>query len=365
MANITTNEQLRVKQFKKKFFQEYIRENLFFKYTGRSENNIICIEDGKQECVIPLIAEFDGGGVMGNETLDGNEDFMNQYDFRLVPTYIRNGFRVSKEEKEKPAFDIMMGAKSMIKKWGLSRVRDDIIHQGMGSFQSNGTYTFVRNEKNKGNNTAAAINAAADAWLTNNSDRVLYGAAQSNLVAGDHSASLANVDSTNDKLTGDIVMLAREMARTCDPKITPVMTTNGVETFVMFVGTRSFTHLQKDLETVHANAQVRGTDNPLFKTGDLYWSNVVIREIPEITTLLADSDYYATAGNTSSKVEPAFLCGCQAVGYGLGQEPDLIIDRDKDWGFQPGVAVEMKHQIRKMAFKNKDHGMVTVFLTGV
>ena len=38
------------------------------------------------------------------------------------------------------------------------------------------------------------------AWLVDNADRVLFGAAKSNNSSNDHSASLANVDSTDDKL---------------------------------------------------------------------------------------------------------------------------------------------------------------------
>ena len=41
--------------------------------------------------------------------------------------------------------------------------------------------------------------------------------------------------------------------------------------------------------------------------------------------------------------------------------PDVIIDREYDYRFQPGVAVEMKHDIQKSYFNNVQHGMVTVY----
>ena len=251
----------------------------------------------------------------------------------------------------------MKAAREMLMAWGIEKVRDDIIVEALGSFYNAGTIATV-------DDSAGAINTAADAWLTNNSDRVLYGASTANLSAGDHSASLANVDTTNDKLTGDVVRLARKIARTANPVIRPIRTKNGIDTYVMFVGTQAFVHLKEDLETLHSNAGLRGDANPLFMPGDLYWDNVIIREVPEISTLLADSTYYATAGNSSSKVEPAFLCGAQAVGYGLGQKPQLVVDRDKDYNFQPGVAVELKHDIDKLVYNDLDHGVVSVFVTG-
>jgi hypothetical protein len=282
---------------------------------------------------------------------------MANYAYTLTPTYHRNAVRLTSEEREKPAIDLMRAAKEMLKGWGMEKVRDDIIVEALGSFYNSGSIVTV-------DDTTAAIDTAADAWVANNTDRVLYGAAVSNYSAGDHSASLGNVDTTNDKLTGDVVRLARKIARTADPLIKPIRVSGGIETYVMFVGTQAFIHLQEDLETLHSNAGQRGEGNPLFKPGDLYWDNVVIREVPEISSLLASSTYYATAGNGSSKVEPAFLCGAQAVGYGLGQEPNLVVDNDKDYKFQPGVAVELKHDIDKLVYNDKDHGVVSVFVTG-
>jgi len=121
------------------------------------------------------------------------------------------------------------------------------------------------------------------------------------------------------------------------------------------------------------SARERAQSNPLFKPGDLMFDNVLIREIPEITTVLTDADNQAkyadtglsTAGNSSEAVEPCFLVGAQAVGYGLGQRPQIKIDRDYDYGFQPGVAVELKHDIDKLIYNDKQHGIVTVYVSGV
>jgi len=163
----------------------------------------------------------------------------------------------------------------------------------------------------------------------------------------------------------DIVRLARKIARTANPLVRPIRLENGVETYVLFCGTQAFIHLKQDLETLHSNASMRGDNNVLFRPGiDLLWDNVIIREVPEISTLLADSTYYSTAGDSSSKVEPYFLCGAQAVGYGLGQRPGIIVDNDKDYGFQPGVAVELKHDIDKLVYNSKDHGVMSGFVTG-
>lgn len=357
MANTTTAADNVVTNWLEKFFVEYSRENLFFPYTGMSENNPIVIKEGKQIVSIPLVSQLSGDGVTGNATLDGNEEIQANYAFTLTPTYYRNAVRLSKEERDKPNIDLMKAAKTALKTWGKNKVRDDIIKKGLGSLTSAGTTVTV-------DSSTSAINTTGDLWIVDNSDRVLFGAAESNLSAGDLSASLANVDTTNDKMTGDVVRLARKIARSCDPIISPIQSNNGSETYVMFVGTQAMLHLKEDLETLHSDSGVRGEGNQLYRPGDLVWDNVVIREVPEISSLLANSTYYATAGNSSSKVEPYFLCGAQAVGYGLGAKPDLIVDRDKDYKFQPGVAVELKHDIDKLIYNSKDHGLVSGFVTG-
>ena len=357
MANTTINSDLQVTKFLDDFFEEYVRDNLFSPYTGQSSNNAIVIKQDRQIVNIPLVTKLAGNGVSGNATLVGNEEILSQYAYELTPTYHRNGVKLTAEEREKPAFDLMVAAREMAMTWGMEKVRDDIIVEGLGSFYNSGTIVTV-------DNTAAAINTSADVWITNNTDRVLYGNSDSNLVAGDHSASLANVDTTADKLTGDIVRLLRKKARRANPIIRPIRVRGGIETYVLFVGTESMIHLKEDLETLHSDSGVRGEGNPLYRPGDLLWDNVVIREIPEISTLLTDSAYYSTAGAASAKVEPIFLCGAQAVGYGLGQRPNLIPDMTQDYRFQPGVAVELKHDIDKLVFNDKDHGMVCGFVAG-
>lgn len=355
MANTTTAADNVVTRFLSDFYKEYVRENLFSPYTGTNSNNAIVIKEGRQICSIPLVGKLDGNGVSGSGTLDGNEDILQNYAQTLTPTYFRNGVRLSSEEREKPNIDLMRASREMLMSWGMEKVRDDTI-KALGSVYNGSTHTDV-------DDGATAFNTAADTWDGNNSDRILFGAAESNY-SGVWATDLAKVDTTADQLTGDVVRLARKIARSANPLVRPIRLAGGIETYVMFVGAHAMLKLKEDLETLHSDAGIRGEGNPLFRPGDLVWDNVVIREVPEIDTLLSDSAIYATAGASSAKVAPCFLCGAQAVGYALGQKPNLIVDNDKDYKFQPGVAVELKHDIEKMVYNSVDHGMVTVFVAG-
>ena len=51
----------------------------------------------------------------------------------------------------------------------------------------------------------------------------------------------------------------------------------------------------------------------------------------------------------------------QALVHGIGEAPDIIVDRTYDYNFRPGVAVELKEDIKKTFFNGIQHGVVSGF----
>lgn len=367
MANTTTASELVVKKFLADFFKEWIRGNRFSRYTGTTNNNVIVIKEGRQKIEIPLVTRLKGDGVAGSATLRGNGEAVGNYGLTLTPTYARHAVEFDKEEMEKPAIDLMRAARPLLMDWAKEKIRDLMI-EGFGAIYDGTTYA------NYGDSTAAAN----DTWNTNNSstDRILYGAATSNNTEGDHTTSLATCDTTNDKLSPAMVSLAKRLAEQADPHVRPVKSREDDDAFVMFCDPYAFRDLNEDATMTQANreARSRGIDNPLFRAGDLMWDNVIIRKVPEIATFIdgssgtngawggnATADGLNTAGASSARVAMNFMCGQQALSFGLGQRPQTIVDKLFDYEFQPGVAVELKQEIRKSYFNNISHGVVTVF----
>lgn len=368
MANTTVSSDLQVTKYLSEFFREYIRNSRFSRYTGEGSNNVITIKEGRKKIEVPLVTRLKGNGVTGSATLRGNGEAIGNYGLTLTPTYYRHAVEFDKEELEKPNIDLMKAAKPLLMDWAKELQRDHII-EGMGAIYDGTTYA------NLGDSTAAAN----DTWNTNNSDRILYGNAKSNLSSGDHTASLANIDTTNDTLDTGIVSLAKRMAQQADAHVRPLRNTEDEEAFIMFCDPYAFRDLKSDsaIQQAQREGLQRGARfQPLMTGGDLLWDNVIIREIPEIADFIdgtsgtngvwggnATADGLNTAGNSSSRVGVCFLCGQQALSYGLGQRPVTKVDRLYDFEFQPGVAVEIKHDIQKSYFNNKQHGMVTVFVS--
>ncbi len=362
MANTAVAAELRVKKYLSEFFREYIRDSRFSRYTGTSSNNVITIKQDRKQIEIPLVTRLKGNGVTGSATLRGNGESVGNYGLTLTPTYHRHAVEFDKEEMEKPNIDLMRAARPLLMDWAKELTRDHII-DALAAVYDGTSYA----------NYGDASAGAHDTWLTNNADRVLYGTTAT-FTAGDHTTSLGNI-ATSETLDAATVELAKRIAQTADPHIRPIKTREDDELFVMFCDPYAFRDLRADATMANANrdARERGVNNPLFKGGDLLYDNVLIREVPEFGPMVDDAagtwgagataDGLHTAGTGSSRVGYCALVGQQAVSFGLGQRPQIIVDRDFDYGFQPGVAIECKHDIDKSYFNNVQHGVVSVFVS--
>lgn len=370
-ANIVT-------RFKKKVHREYVRGGRFGPYIGTDENKIIQTVQEEKKCSLPLVGKVGGPGVRGSSQLSGSEQPLSNYAYTLQPTYHRQGVLIDNEEREKSEFDLFGEARPALMNWMNETKRDQII-QAMGAIEAGGTYyNYGGTEASGATGSSAASAANMDTWNTNNTDRILYGAAKGNTTAGDHTTSLGTIDTTNDKLTPGMIELMKRMAQDCDPLIRPIMINEDEPWYVFFVGKYGFRDLRTNTTMTQAlrEALPRAQKNPLFSGGDLVWDGVIIKEVPDIDKFIdstgsglwdgvwganATGDSLATGGDTSSRVGVGFLCGAQALGFGIGKMASFKRRKEDDYEHLNGVAVSAKHDIKKTFYNNKQHGMLTSF----
>ena len=334
MANTTVTSNLQVIKFRNDAFREYIRTNRFAGYFGTGVNNPIVIKQDRGPTVRhPLVTRLQGSGVSGTTQLRGNGEAIGNYSWDTNPTYYRHSVEFTKEDLEKTNIALMREARPLLMDWAKSTTRDRIIRA-----------------------------------LGNNADRVIFGASIAH--GNDFSAGTDGIDVTNDTCTYVRIDDMRRLAEDADPHIRPIETDQESEVFICFLGSESFKDCKNSLATINSNADVRGmkitrNGNVLARDGDLFWNGTIIRKVPEISQIFCGSGkLLATAGASTTKIEPAFFCGAQAAVWGLGQQPDYIVDRDYDYGFAPGVAVELKEDIKKAFFNSIQHGMVSGFFSG-
>lgn len=360
VTTIETNNKLI--KFTQQINREFVRENMFSPYMDEGLNAIIRLrselKSGGEDMNIPLVTRLTGAGV-ATETLVGNEEKIDNYGMRLRIEWARNAVVTTKAESHKDSADIFGEAKPLLSDWGKELQRDEII----AAFMALPTETLPTSSggvRVNGIQYDLATAAQRNTWLTDNSDRILYGAAVANAVSGVHATALALVDAAADKFTATNLATLKRVAKLASPRIRPYKTRDGYEYYVAFAGTNTFRDLKLSLETINKDARPRegrqtngAPDNPIFQDGDQIYDGVIVREVPEISSFVTNvwTDL-KTAGGTSSRVEPVFLCGQQAMVFGWGQMAKPTFRKEDDYGFITGVGIEMAYGVGKMFKKH-------------
>lgn len=358
-STVPTNN--RVKRWERKAFHEYIRDGRFASYMGSDEFSMIQLKDLKklgEELSITLVNRLQGDGRVEREVLEGFEEEMVQRTCVFKPKVVRHAVLHLGQDEDFSAIDLVEEKNALIKDWFMEKMRDQII-SALGSISVSGSTTPVA--------YASASEAEKDAYLVDNSDRVLFGNATANNSANDHSASLANIDNTADKFIGTSAKLMKRLAKNANPKVRPIKVEGDEEWYVVLCGSNTFRDFgaDSDVKEAHKLAWERGQDNPLFTGGDLIYDGMIVREIPEIPN-------YAGVGAGGIQVAPVYLCGAQNLGIGWKQKLRMI-QQVRDYGERKGAGGREFREIKKLFFgkgaSDRDdlvqHGLVTGYFASV
>ena len=354
MAELAVPSGLTVQQWDEKYFTEYLNNNWFKKFMGTGSNSMIQVKEDLTKkpgdaVTFTLINRLTGDAKDSTQDLEGAEEDMTMRSQKVTVREYSHAVKFGKFEAQKTAIQLRTAHKDVLMDWNMELDRDNIIDQ-MGAIN--------------GKLHSAASEAEKDAWLVDNADRVLFGAAKGNNASNDHSASLANVDTSSDKLTPDALSLMKRMAKQANPKIRPIRPKNsigGSDSFVVFAPTECVRDLAANTSFVAAKreARNRGMDNPLFTGADYIWENLYIYEIEDLPSLGA-------VGNSSAIVRPVYLCGAQALGMAWAMRPETV-EEEFDYKRKIGIAIKQWYKVEKLRFGSgsgdtddlKDNGIVT------
>jgi hypothetical protein len=367
MSNTAVLSGLELTKWMREFNTEYIRATKFKAMMGEGTDSVIHVindlKDTGYTIRVPFVTRLQGNGVTGNEDLSGSEEEIGQFYQDISWDYKRNAVRFTKKEIEKSANNLVEVAKPLLKNWASELVKYEIIDS---LHKMTSTVKF-----------SAASATDRNAWTVNNVDRVLFGAAASNYNAT-HATALANVDNTSDKLTPELISLARLMARTANPHIRPYQLEDGREIYVMLAHPLAFRDLKANttMATANREARPRSTDNPIFQDGDLLWDGVVIKEIPEFyqprVGATTTPNPETTFSNGTIVCAANFLLGAQAIGFVQKQLAKPTVKTETDYGYITGHGVELAHGIDKLRWGGNtarnvaaDVGVFTVYTAAV
>lgn len=356
MANTTVSVAVRAKQWDDKAFTEYVRSNRYKRYMGQGENSIFQVKNDLTKkrgdaITLPLVGALDAstGPNNGGTTLVGNEKALPNDGHKILVGVVRDAVVVNVEEEQASAFDIRDAGKTALKTLA-GRYLRNAITTALGSIAGKAYTAANATEKN--------------AWNVANADRVLFGANASNYSAT-HATALNNIlvgETLNRATVSKLKAIARSAKAVNGEGITPYIYGEDHETYVLFVGTRAFRDLKNDMQTVLAEAEKRGKENPLFTGGNsLWWDDVIVTEIPSIAN-------FANTATTPIPLEPMYMCGAQAVGIAWAQTLKTTLRKEDDYGFQHGVGFMELRGVEKLLWGQgtagaKDWGIATGFVS--
>ena len=369
MADTVNATGLRVQQWDAKFFEEYVRENRFAPYMGTDENSIIQMKEDLTKkkgdrIALALVNKLTNNATTGTGVLEGNEEDLLSRSHLLTVDKRRNGVRVAEMSEQRSAIDLRMAGKAMLKNWAVDDTRKLVIG-ALNSFRAANTIQTW--------NTSAELFANSDAtsrnaWLVDNADRTLWGQAGAggSVFATEHT----KLDNTADKMQAQTLTTAKILAQTASPNIRPIRTKGDEEWFVAFLHpyqVRDLVLSDTTFQAAHREARERSKDNPLFRGADYCWDGIIIRTIPEIPIVAA-----SVASHSVITTACGFLCGAQALGYGLAKRWTSKTETF-DYGDKVGVAMEQIYGIEKLCFGTgagdtddlKQNGVVSIWTAAV
>lgn len=359
-TGISTSHALAVKKWADDAYEAFLDQLVLAPYMGTDSNALIHVREdlvkgAGDQLTIGLVGALSGDGVQGDSVLEGSEEALSSYGLAITINQFRNGVRTTgRLSDQRYPFQIRDYLRPELLRWAQQKMENDAF-LAMGSID--------------GTNYSAAAEADKDSWLAHNADRVLFGAAVSNNSSNDHSASLLNVDSSNDVLNPAQITLAKRLAQLANPKIRPLRIEGGEEVYVLFAHPYCTRDLKasSDWKNAQYYSAPRSEDNRIFTGAIGRYDNVIIVESPKVPL-------YYQVGASTSNVAQNFLCGAQAVGMvqgGIGGSRMDFVEQEFDYENQVGVAVAMMYGMAKSRFKTgssatyKDHGIVTVYSSAV
>jgi len=342
-----TGDSLAVKLWSKKLAVEALKQTWVYKFMGTDDNSVIQIFDDTQKSAgdrirIPLRRLLAGNGVVGDQTLEGNEERINYYSDDVFINQLRHAVREGgKFTRQLVPFDIREHARAGLQDWWADRIDYWFFNQICG----NVVQTDVR------------FTGLQSTIYPDSQHLVIAGGSAGTTTVGSLSAVAANGFNLN------LIDVCVEKAKSMDVPIRPIMI-NGEEKYVMFLHHYQVTDLRENTNTGQwfdiQKAAMQGgnvTKNPIY-TGAIGEYNGCILHASNRVPLAC------VTGSAVANTRMAAFCGAQAVGMAFGREngPERFnwVEDYFDYENQFGVAAGCIGGLKKLVFNGSDFATIAV-----
>ena len=343
-TNYGVNAPEAVKLWRKVLFEEALAATWVGKFMGEGSDNVLQVLDDTRKgagdrVTVTLRMQLTGDGIVGDATLEGNEEALVTYTDNLFIDQLRNAVRSGgKMTQQRIPWSIRDEAKTGLADWFAGRFDQVFFNQVCG-------YTTETRPQYTGNNSIIAPTAGK-----------IY---RPNSRANDQSLT------TGDEFTLSFIDQAVAIAKLANPIIRPIKV-DGEDKYVAVLhpnqvlqmrtntSTGQWLDIQKAATTGDGSAR-----NPIF-TGALgEYNGVILFEDRRITYGVNSS-----TGAAVTTARRAVLMGAQAavMAFGQGASMDQMDWNEElfDYGNQLGVSAGTIYGLKKAAFNSADYGTVVM-----
>ena len=344
-TSFPTNHPLAVKLWSKKLFVDALKATWFDKFMGDSPNSLIQVKSelnksAGDKITYGLRMQLSGAGIVGDGTLEGNEEALATYSDSALIDQLRHAVRsAGKMSEQRVPFSVREEARQGLQDWWSDRLDTAIMnHLAGNSAQTDLAYT--------GNNVTVIADSAHRLW-------------PAHMATGNESIS------TTDTLALTMIDAAVEKAKLASPQLRPVKV-NGNDYYVMFIHPINTDALRTSAATTGSwfdiqKAAMTGGQietNPIF-TGALgVYNGVVLHESTRVPLLVNSSG--AAVANSRTCV----LAGAQALTFAYGQNSSggemSWVEEVFDYGNQLGVSAGLVFGAKKNRFNGADFSTIAI-----
>lgn len=372
-TNYGVNAPESVKLWSRKLAHEVRKATYIDRFIGESADSLIQTKSDTKKSpgdriTVTLRMLLSGDGVVGDSTLENNEESLTTYTDNLVINQLRHAARSQgKMSEQRIPFKYREEAKDGLTQWWAERYDQVFFNQICGYTPANTAQGGATGPAYTGMNTIIAPATSRRLWQS-----------ISGTITADE--SLTSTDIMN--LT--VIDKAVERAKTATPMIRPIMY-KGDKYYVMFLHPYQVTSLRTNTSTgqwldIQKSALTGGrlaygsgmgangmdgknvtadSINPIFSGALGVYNGVILHEAFRVTQGVNSS-----TGAAVANTRRAVLCGAQSCFMGFGQNTSF---KEMDWneklfdyGNQLGVEAGAIFGVKKAVFNSLDFGCITV-----
>lgn len=362
---LTTNE---LTVWSREFWEQARNRSFITRFTGTGPNAMIqkVTELTKTKkgakAILTLLTDLEGDGVVGDRTLEGNEEALKSQDATILIDMIRNASRhEGKMADQRSVVNFREQVRDKLSYWLADRITQ-LAFLTLGGidykYQNSaiGTLRTGSDLKSLDFNVPLAPTSYRSGRWNNTSKTFVVGGATSTVTATDNPA-------------WELFVQLKAHAKETYMRGIEV---DGEETYDAFLTPMAFAKLKAD-QTYRDNlrhAQTRGSDNELFTGSTVKIDGIRLHEHRHVP-----NNRLGTSGSTQwgsgSDVEGCqiLFCGAQALGMADLGDPEWI-EKEFDYGNQPGISIAKMLGFLKPQFVTQytgaavqDHGVISAYVS--